>query len=109
MPFVPGLFPPIFRREGGKTDKEYIEEVERNAKEFLDIDNSIIIFPFDDQVSSTLDNANHIAKFFAPKRRANQSCRCLGRHLALTSWSQTWAGVMTMRQLSLMRQCSETW
>jgi hypothetical protein len=48
VPFVPGLFPLIFQREEGKTDKEYIEEVERNAKEFLDIDNSVIIFPFDD-------------------------------------------------------------
>jgi hypothetical protein len=109
VPFVPGLFPLIFQREEGKMDKEYIEEVKQNAKEFLDINNSVIIFPFDDQVSGTLDNTDHIAKFFAPKPRANQSCRCFGRQLALTSWSQTWAGVTTMRQLSLTRQCSETW
>lgn len=86
MPFVAELFPLIFQREEGMTDKEYIEQVERNAKKFLDVDNSVIIFPFDNHVSDTLDDTDRIAKSFAPKPRVTQSCRCLGRHLALTSW-----------------------
>jgi hypothetical protein len=86
--FVPGLFPLIFQCEDGQTDRGYIEQVKQNAKEFLNVDKSVIIFPFDDQVSDTLDDTNRIAKPFATKPRAFQSHQCLGSHPVLTLWSQ---------------------
>jgi hypothetical protein len=59
------LVPFIFQCREGETDEKYVFHVEKDAQTFLDIDVSVIIFPFDENMSTSLEVIYHTAKLFA--------------------------------------------
>jgi len=59
------LVPLIFQHREGETDESYVSHVEKDAQHFLDVDTLVIKFPFDENMSASLDITYHTAKLFA--------------------------------------------